>query len=556
MNLFFQVFKLQLLLVVPLIVTGQELTFFSYVGDDGRFPAFQMGQTLSQQFNTSFCIRADQTIANFIERDRNNLSIKMYNTQLYDSRKKNEMAEEVYSFELSNNKPIEKYGQFHINNNYRSNHFSSKHAYILGAPYLPKHSKNKVVWLNICPHLGYPSSIQSFKNVKHLTVQGDESRSGVYINPNIYDGSTFHLKYFGDPFFIKEALKLKKLESLVIRKPNVRSSFELDLFDLDGFPHSIVESEKLKSCHLEGFTFLPVCYGAIARLDYFGVNKIPLPELLNIVLAFSSAKKDTSYGNWKYLLDLVNIEKSNVMVENGVVKTYYKNDAPLSEGEMVHGQPTGIWRFWYPDGRLCEERTYINGKKQGNWAFYSISKATIDTTVFLTYQDDHLVFRRDRYLESTRYTKYSCEPGENSTMAFFETIYLLNWKDSSDVTISKSTIILSMNRIDTLLRQEERWMSSNDKWDYSKSHFCDKNNMETASSCSGKIGQLPMVSSKSGKIIEGDETKSAYTLMIDLENCLLEQTSFDSNNKENELRLKENNKKAITPEVWPCNVKP
>lgn len=48
---------------------------------------------------------------------------------------------------------------------------------------------------------------------------------------------------------------------------------------------------------------------------------------------------------------------------HGAARTWHRGHRPASEGEYVHGERQGPWRFRHPDGRLDEARSgyYENG---------------------------------------------------------------------------------------------------------------------------------------------------------------------------------------------------
>ena len=49
--------------------------------------------------------------------------------------------------------------------------------------------------------------------------------------------------------------------------------------------------------------------------------------------------------------------------------TYHDSDhvQKRSEGDMLDGKETGLWKFWFPSGKLMEEteyrRGFVNGKQ-------------------------------------------------------------------------------------------------------------------------------------------------------------------------------------------------
>jgi|GEM_PF-2059065 len=52
---------------------------------------------------------------------------------------------------------------------------------------------------------------------------------------------------------------------------------------------------------------------------------------------------------------------------NGHVRNYFDNGALQSEGMLVNGLPTGLWKIYSPDGKLYMAGNYILGKRNGRW---------------------------------------------------------------------------------------------------------------------------------------------------------------------------------------------
>jgi antitoxin component YwqK of YwqJK toxin-antitoxin module len=59
---------------------------------------------------------------------------------------------------------------------------------------------------------------------------------------------------------------------------------------------------------------------------------------------------------------------------NGYVKNYFDNGVIQSEGQMLNGLPTGVWKVYDPNGKLNMLGEYVFGKKQGRWLKGDLSK--------------------------------------------------------------------------------------------------------------------------------------------------------------------------------------
>ncbi len=66
--------------------------------------------------------------------------------------------------------------------------------------------------------------------------------------------------------------------------------------------------------------------------------------------------------------------KDSVDRMNGYVLNFYDNGTRQSEGKMVKGLPTGVWKFYDAQGNLNEVGTYILGKRDGRWLGGDLSK--------------------------------------------------------------------------------------------------------------------------------------------------------------------------------------
>lgn len=59
---------------------------------------------------------------------------------------------------------------------------------------------------------------------------------------------------------------------------------------------------------------------------------------------------------------------------NGYVKNYYDDGTLQSEGNMKNGLPTGIWKYYTPNGQLHQVGEYVMGKRNGRWLKGDLSK--------------------------------------------------------------------------------------------------------------------------------------------------------------------------------------
>ncbi len=59
---------------------------------------------------------------------------------------------------------------------------------------------------------------------------------------------------------------------------------------------------------------------------------------------------------------------------NGYVKNYYDDGTLQSEGTMKNGLPTGVWKYYTPNGQLNQVGEYVMGKRNGRWLRGDLSK--------------------------------------------------------------------------------------------------------------------------------------------------------------------------------------
>ena len=59
---------------------------------------------------------------------------------------------------------------------------------------------------------------------------------------------------------------------------------------------------------------------------------------------------------------------------DGYVKNYYDDGTLQSEGLMADGLPTGVWKYYTPNGQLHQVGEYVQGKRNGRWLKGDLSK--------------------------------------------------------------------------------------------------------------------------------------------------------------------------------------
>jgi antitoxin component YwqK of YwqJK toxin-antitoxin module len=56
------------------------------------------------------------------------------------------------------------------------------------------------------------------------------------------------------------------------------------------------------------------------------------------------------------------------------VKNYYDDGTLQSEGQMLNNLPTGVWKYYTPNGQLNQVGEYVQGKRNGRWLKGDLSK--------------------------------------------------------------------------------------------------------------------------------------------------------------------------------------
>ena len=68
--------------------------------------------------------------------------------------------------------------------------------------------------------------------------------------------------------------------------------------------------------------------------------------------------------------------------EDGVWKEYYPDGKISFEGEFLDGQETGVHKFYWPNGKLHEERVYRLGLPDGTWKLFDESGVQVVTITY------------------------------------------------------------------------------------------------------------------------------------------------------------------------------
>ncbi|MES2588653.1 MAG: hypothetical protein V4622_06710 [Bacteroidota bacterium] len=65
---------------------------------------------------------------------------------------------------------------------------------------------------------------------------------------------------------------------------------------------------------------------------------------------------------------------SSIKRMNNYVKNYYDDGTLQSEGNMLNGLPSGVWKYYTPNGQLNQVGEYVQGKRHGRWLKGDLSK--------------------------------------------------------------------------------------------------------------------------------------------------------------------------------------
>ncbi len=506
---------------------------------------FRMGTLDKEYFKSTVSFRADKITAHYL--DNNYFSTEITNPlfYLFESEVANPDLQNS-GFELNAEKYPKIYGPLKFNLEYRNKNMASNSLLSLGKIDLNPSAFPKVKQLYLLPYLGRPN-ISSFKNLKSFSIQDHYYNTVMSIKYSI-DSSirreNVWIRYAGDQQLTKELHQLEKLEYLRIdipQKINI-SLDENDLFFIDELPENFFSKGTLKYLYTDGINFLPIDYKNLRKLDYLEMKQFYFPEILNLALLFYIDNKDSTQGQWHfYLKNLVDLEKSKIDISTGTVQTYYKNGQLLSEGQLIKDVPDGDWKFWYPNGKLCEERHYSNGTRIGTWIFRSNGNS-IDTTLIMKYENGNLIYRKEFNQD---YVFSFCEDSpEHRSHAQITLEYNINeiTKDSTQITVIYNNGI--REHIQT-------WTSNNNIWKYERIEKCD--------------GFIKLIEQQSGFLFEVandifrdielnnyQKTTNRYSYSMNLNNCQLEEVLYSIDPITGEQMVDKVINSVIQTDDWDC----
>jgi uncharacterized protein len=98
---------------------------------------------------------------------------------------------------------------------------------------------------------------------------------------------------------------------------------------------------------------------------------------------YSDGEKNAA---WKYNSGN-NIEEGKYIIglRDGLWKSYYPDGKLRSKGNWIQGNPDGEHSFYYPEGKIKEQQFYKNGIRQKTWKKFDEEGHTVLT---ITYKDD------------------------------------------------------------------------------------------------------------------------------------------------------------------------
>lgn len=423
---------------------------------------------------------------------------------------------------------------------------SSKAILSLGKSNLHPPVINKIQHLYLIPELGIPD-LSTFNNLKSISLD-DYHNEFTYLN--FYTDSrkysyTSYYKYIGDLNLLNEISRKENLNFLKLnfRRNLIGMMASDNIFLANELNEDIFNSGNLQNLSLTGIQFLPIDYINMKNLKFIEISGVYFPELLNLSLLFLQEKKDTSEGNWHFLLkNLVDEEKSVINISNGQVRTLYKNGQLLSEGEMINDKPDGEWKFWYPNGKLCEERHYKNGVRTGKWTFRNPSDYSIDTALILEFNNGNLVNRKDFSIE---YTNPKCCTIEtpSSVHCSSELIIHVSAVDSTNISIKRR--IGKREILETL-------SSNNQYWKYEEIEKCDEQIMYEVKFSGEKNEisnylEIKTFSWSQNKLIN----QTFYS--VDLLNCNVHHILYKVDWKSQKVEIIQDSNSKILPEYWNCD---
>lgn len=497
---------------------------------------FRMGKLDDKKFKVNLAIRKDEVFSNTIP--PNDERFELQNPH-FNPWHDTDFENQHLTVEILKNGTIETDDLFKVDTDFLNRRLTSKSLLALGNVQLNSSSKSKVKDLYLISGYGRPN-IEAFQNLQSLTIQNRLEKTHINFKSDEIGGYYYaNLSNPGDLTLMDEISNSTELKNLRIEFERNEPEYHTNMntFCLQGLNESLFSSPNLRTAYLNGIHYLPIDYKGIQKLDYFEASYVNSPELLNIALAFYLAKKDTSEGDWFFWLNnLVDLEKSNIDVSNGMVETYYKNGVMLSQGEMVNDKPNGPWKFWYADGQLCQERQYTFGIRSGSWVFRNDAPYyNVDTSMVLKYENGKLVHRMNYSMMHTS----PCFQPEPSYETNLTSEYQLNWKADSLVTVSKT------KQFDNLKGSLENWMFDLENWTYELTEICNGDTISIRKSF-GKTGQIAHKVTGTEKVRNWRGLSEIFW-SLDLRTCHFEQINYSLDKKTSEKFVPK-----IEMEYWKC----
>lgn len=472
--------------------------------------------------------------------------------------------------------------------NYWDKSISSSNLFSLGNLNLKKSQLNKIEWLQFSSCMGNLESIKSLKNLQFLIL----SNRFAMTMPRLYEkqiGVIPH--YFTDhgagvlqKGIPKGLNSLNYFELGSFNGPSEIHTFMNDnsyLLMLEGFPRNVLDLPAIKMLKIAGANYLPVNFSDFKKIEYLDIwlgyfERNTLydqvnPELINLAIVMNSFGKDTSQGNWAHFLEYGKIDSNFDIPQNGAYRTFHRNGQPLCQGQFVNGEPDGIWKFWFSDGKLYEQREYQQGKKYGEWfmmcdSLYSVqyNKSEIDTTNVLIFQNDKLIKRID--IEYTDYASRNSQCYDyNSYKDEFSVLkheYSLVWKDSICTSVKHTYISkrhgdfssrfwLKDKMQDTLDGFDEQWLMNDSTWQYycsNISNLCPDNASVAEYKAIGRIGEIAYYSCLKEKYNKQKDGKFRQILdcTTDLNSNIYTKKWFELDEKTRQYIILEDQKLDLT----------
>lgn len=528
-----------------------------WVKDFPRKIAFlSIGEIAEDKSSPKYSIRADTLISEWINE---NGAVIILKNPFWEELESGQSPANELSFEVSKSGEIRSNSAKKADGKFWTSGVQNKKLIALGNVKLNTFSSRKIRELNILPDFGYPDLVD-FKRLQSLSI---EPYSNAVFALTFFPEKRRHvLKYCGDPYFMNKILDLTELKTLSIDlTDNLKNSpLGACFYMMDGINPSLLSSKNLKTLFVNGADFLPVHYEDLEKLDYLAVKGVDTPELLNLMILHHQTNKKIFSAYETDLIQYVDMQKSIIDLDKGIVRTYYTNGEKISEGSFVNRLPHGVWKFWYPDGQLCQERHYDYGKSAGTWVFRNGSdNGKIDTTLVLKYYNGRLIYRMDCSFMSGDFSLNGCDPSDNERFAYVESEYFLYWSNNDSVSIHKTQRTIErkskLNNAysDTLIWRTESWKFNRLNWECTTVDFClDKDYIHELAS-KGYIGQAPYYSKESEKRIKNGVQIEELIRIIDLQKCLTEIIQMKRNAETDVMEVFDVDVSSISPKYWSCN---